>query len=472
MLRLLILSAGIAGLVSTADAQQPPSVPTALQGVFAVSFMPGSRDAAGRFMGGTEMRVLAAHAGRLYAGNGYWADHPGPEGLQGAEILVLDGPGARWRVDHGFDERMPDGRPRDLAVSALAEATFATDGSGARLPTPVSSLIAANWDLTGTARVFRRDDATGAWTGASLAQDRPTPGSLPQVRSLGRHRDRATGIDHVFAGQDPRGIFRGAYDPAVPGHIRWTAAPELDLSGVSAGGLSGRNAQLRVSSFAECNGRLYAAIGQQIYERTDGAEPQWRLVYANRYPGHSETGLRGLTAIPSPSGRGEVLLAAVEGDAARLVRVDPRDGSEVTELDLADYLGTTWGMRVGYVIAAYNDMTKTGNPGGETLLIGLEAFVPPSAPIAAGHNIVNVGYGRLEAGGWYLVRHPGGRYDLRQIAAPSGRPLVATRSIRVSPFPQERDALYFAGYDANKVPAHDTAWIMRSSIGAAIGAAR
>src|SRR6516164_354867 len=90
MLRLLILSAGIAGLVSTADAQQPPSVPTAPQGVFAVSFMPGSRDAAGRFMGGTEMRVLAAHAGRLYAGNGYWEDQPGPEGPQGAQILVLD----------------------------------------------------------------------------------------------------------------------------------------------------------------------------------------------------------------------------------------------------------------------------------------------------------------------------------------------------------------------------------------------
>jgi len=42
----------------------------------------------------------------------------------------------------------------------------------------------------------------------------------------------------------------------------------------------------------------------------------------------------------------------------------------------------------------------------------------------------------------------------------------------VSPFPQERDAVYLAGYDANKVPAHDTAWIMRSSIGGAIGATR
>jgi hypothetical protein len=30
-------------------------------------------------MGGTEMRVLAGHAGKLYAGNGYWEDTPGPE---------------------------------------------------------------------------------------------------------------------------------------------------------------------------------------------------------------------------------------------------------------------------------------------------------------------------------------------------------------------------------------------------------
>jgi hypothetical protein len=54
----------------------------------------------------------------------------------------------------------------------------------------------------------------------------------------------------------------------------------------------------------------------------------------------------------------------------------------------------------------------------------------------------------------------------------SERPSVATRSIRVSPSPLEKDALYFAGYDANKVPAHDTAWIFRSTIAAAIETAR
>jgi hypothetical protein len=130
-------------------------------------------------------------------------------------------------------------------------------------------------------------------------------------------------------------------------------------------------------------------------------------------------------------------------------------------------------MRVSYVIAAYNDMTKIRDPaGGEALLIGLEVFLPPSAPVAAGHNVVNVGYGRLEAGGWYLVRRAPGRYDLRQVIAPSSKPLAATRSIRVSPFSRGSDAVYFAGYDANKVAAHDTAWIFRSTVAAAIGAAR
>src|SRR5712691_11945251 len=82
------------------------------EGDFQLAFAAGSPDSAGRFMGGTEIRILTAHDGRLYAGNGYWEDRPGPEGLQGAQILVLDGPGARWRIDHAFDERMQSGRPR------------------------------------------------------------------------------------------------------------------------------------------------------------------------------------------------------------------------------------------------------------------------------------------------------------------------------------------------------------------------
>jgi hypothetical protein len=435
-----------------------------------VSFQPGSRDGAGRFMGGTEMRVLAAHGGKLFAGNGYWEDAPGLEGWQGSQILVLDAPDAGWRVDHDFAERLPDGRHRDLAVSALDEARFATDANGKPLPAPVSLLMAANWDLAGTAQVFSRDDATGTWTASTLAQDRPIPGFLPQVRSFGRHRDHATGVDLVFAGQDPRGVFSGAYDPAVAGRIRWSVTPELDLSSVSAAGISGSNGYLRVSSFAECNGRLYVAVGQHVYERIDGTDPHWRLLYTNPNPGRiSETGLRGLTAIRAPTGSGEVLLVAVEGTAPRIVRVDPRDGSEATELDVADFLRQGWGMAVSYVIAAYNDMVKIPDPvGGEALLIGIEAFIPAQAPVATGHRVVGVGYARLEAGGWYLVRRVNGHYDLRQVPAPADSSLVAVRAIRASPFAQQPDWVYFAGYDANKSAAHNTAWIIRGPKAGAI----
>ena len=471
MLRLLVMVVSAAALAAALNSRQAVPAGTASPAGFEVSFTAGSQDDAGRFMGGTEMRVLTAHAGKLFAGNGYWEDRPGPEGPQGAEILVLDGANAKWRVDHAFEERLPDGRRRDLAVSALEELTFATDGSGARLPEPRSMLVAANWDLGGTSRVFSRDDVTGAWTAATIAQDRAIPGFLPQVRSLGRHRDRITGIEQIFAGQDPRGIFAGSYDPTVSGHIRWNAAPELDLAGVSPVGISGRNGYLRVTSFAECNNRLYAAVGQHIYERLDGASPAWRLVYTNPYPGHSETGLRGLTRITAPADHGELLLAAVEGSAARIVRVDPRDGSEVTEIDLSDFLSRNWGMPAGYVIAAYNDMAKTPDPaGGEALLIGIEAFIPLRASVASGHRVVDVGYSRLEAGGWYLVRRSNGHYDLARIAASTERTLIATRSIRVSPFAQDPDRVYFAGYDANKAPAHDTAWIYRATRSTAIDA--
>jgi len=438
---------------------------------FQVSFQAGARDAAGRFLGGTEMRLLTAHGGKLYAGNGYWEDRPGPEGRQGPEILVLDGPNMPWRVDHAFEERLPRRAWRDLAVGALAEATFATDGSGAPLAQPVSLLIASTWDLTGATRVFTRDDAKGEWSAVTLTEDRPDPDFLPQIRSFATHRDRATGVDLVFAGEMPRGIFAGGYDPTVPGRIRWRAEPELQASAVLSA-FSGLEGRLRVSSFAEANGRLYAAVGQQIYERIDGPAPSWRAVYTNPRPGHSETGLRGLTAVRTAGG-GEALLVAVEGNAPRLVRVNPSDGSETTELDFDDFLARAWGMRPGYVIAAYNDMTHLRDPArGEALLIGLQAFIPRNVPIAAGHRVFEAGNAQAESGAWYLVRWPDGRYDLHQVIGAFAQPLLAVRSAAASPFPGDGDFVYLAGYDAIKAPAHNTAWIARASLPTVLGPPR
>ncbi len=440
---------------------------------FELSFAPGGRDAAGRFMGGTEIRSLVAHGGKLYAGNGYWEDRPGSEGPQGAQILVLDRPGGEWRVDQTFDDRLPGGRFRDLAIGAMREVVFATDGTGKPLPEPVPVLIASTWDLSGAIRVFARDDATGAWAAVTLTSDRRIPGHLPQVRAFGQHRDRVTGIDHVFAGQDPRGIFSGSYDPAVTGRIRWSASPEFDLSSISGAEANAKALNghwPRVSSFAECDGRLYAAVGEQIYERIDGAEPQWKLVYTNPKPGFAETGLRGLTAVSEPSGHGEALLAAVEGTEGRIIRVDPKDGGESTEVDLKSFLGAAWGMRVGYTISAYNDMAHVRDSRGrEALAIGFEAFIPPDAPVAAAHTVVDNEVGRLESGAWYLIRDAEGRYTLRRVPALSSLPMIASRAIVASPFPHDGDAIYFAGYDANKSPTHNSAWIVRATVAAAVG---
>jgi hypothetical protein len=145
-----------------------------------------------------------------------------------------------------------------------------------------------------------RNDATGAWTAMSLPVARVTSG-IQQVRAMAMHRDRRTGIDQVFAGNDPHGIVSGGYDDAAVGGIRWGANPELDISRLSAPSFPGLTL-LRVASFAECNDILYATIGQQIYRRLDGAPPRWELFYTNPRPGYSETGLRGLTAKAMPRG--------------------------------------------------------------------------------------------------------------------------------------------------------------------------
>ncbi len=461
VIALAVAGSALLALTRTAALAAPPSA-------FHISYTAGATDGHGKFMGGTELRTLTGYQGRLYAGNGYWMDQPGAEGPQGAQILVLDRPTGRWRVDHTFTARLPGGIPAQFAVSALRGITFATDGHGHRLRRPFSTLLASVWDRRGISQVFDRSHATGAWTAMDLAAPKTSSTGLQQVRALGFHRDLRTGADTAFAGNNRYGIYAGVYDQRAPGHIRWSAHPELNLYAATTPfpGLGGR---LRVTSFAECNGILYAAVGQQIYRRVDGTRPRWELVYTNDKPGYSQSGLRGLTAVRSAPGAREQLLAAVEGTAARIVRIDPTAGYRgVTELNLRLFLGASWGAPVSYTIGAYNDMTAVPDPhGGTDLLIGVEArYSSGRAP--SGH----AAFHGWEAGGYYLVRTAAGGYRLQEIAARqpiSGRPLVSTRAIARSPFPGRAGWVYLGGFDANSLPVHNTAWIFSAPLGAAVG---
>ena len=85
------------------------------------------------------------------------------------------------------------------------------------------------------------------------------------------------------------------------------------------------------------------------------------------------------------------------------------------------------------------------------------------------HDVVDGGYGQVESGAWYLARWPDGHDDLDRIVGAFAQPLVATRTIPVSPFAGEGETIYFAGYDANKAPAHNTAWVARTTLAAALG---
>jgi hypothetical protein len=432
-------------------------------GGFQVSYSAGGKDVTGRFMGGTEIRNLVAFGGKLFAANGYWKDTPDPLTARGGpQVLVLDAPGKPWRVDHEFDERVMNGRPRHIAISALSAVTFHTDAHGAALAEPVSRLLASTWDVTARRMVFSRDPKTGEWSSAFIAQGVPAPRFLPQIRSFGFHRDRVTGADIVFAG-DTDGIFSGTFDPRVPGQISWNTMPEFATNGLGLQDYPGMSRGLRISSFAEAAGRLFAAVGQQVWVRQDGAAPQWRHLYTNPARHLSETGLRGLTAVSEPD-KSEFLLAAVEGNNSRIVRIDPATGAETTDLDLGAFLDASWGTHVTYVIGAYNDMARVAHsPAGDDLLIGLEAYIPAKSPRPPGHTVLDLNHG-VEGGAWFLIRHPGGHYELHQITANfprMGENLVSARTFAASPFPQEKGTFYVGGYDCNEVAAHDTAWIAR-----------
>jgi len=407
-------------------------------------YQAGMRDLEGRFMGGTEIMQLVPHGEKLYAVTSTMWDRPGDDPAVGAQILVLDHPEQGWRVEHMFDAR--------TQRMSLASVRFAVDRRGRALDAPATLLLAGPSNGQGAIAVSSRDEASGTWTRQMLA----TSARYTSIRCLASHRDSVTGVDRVFAGTSPNGIYSGAYDPTAPGRVAWDEAPELSQYAN------------RPMAFAVCDGALHAAIKPHLYRRSDGPQPRWEQVYTlPEGVSRISCGLRGLTTIPRASGEGECMLAALEGEQARILQIDPRDGYRATvDLDVFDFLDRQWGQRPGYAILAYNDMTPVPLPGrpGSALLLGLEA-----TSSGGQHDTHPKDGWRPE--GMYLVRYPDRHYQLRQISDPTAQPmppLVSTRTIAASPF--DRGTLYFGGYDPNSVPTHNTAWVYSAPIEVALGA--
>lgn len=433
------------------------------------SYHAGTFDKNRNYMGGTELMFLTSHKGKLYAATSLWMDVIPLAFSNGAQVLVKESAGDAWKLDYQTGRNIK-------RVDNLASITFGTDGNGNKLSQPVNLLVAGlgyynyYFPLTIAATVAVRDDATNKW----FTTDLITP-DKPQyevtVRAIGTHKDKTTGVDRVFAGAYPGGIFSGVYDAAASGQIRWDSTPEF--SGVNY--VDEHDipiSDFRVMSFGECNGELYAAIKPAIFKRVDGPTPTWVRVFEyTTFEDYSPAGanslMRALTAIANPKGDGEVLLMTYQGVGAKIVYLDPSDNNTITtDLDLREFLKEQWGAdwemcqknNNDNIVAAFNDMVPvTDQKTGEDLL--LMGIFSPCKPDAA----------------WYLIRHPDSSYTLHEIPYIfnlHGWPkrLQGTRTIRISPFAEDNDqVLYFGGFNVGTKSGHNTAWIYSVDIDTALG---
>ena len=145
-------------------------------------------------------------------------------------------------------------------------------------------------------------------------------------------------------------------------------------------------------------------------------------------------------------------------------RIDPSRGcSATTELDIRAYFAKVFGVAklVGPCLSAYNNSLPASDPetGGKVLLLGVWVNHPDGHASEKG------------AGAWYLVRHADGTYACGRVFDPKNprpnppRGLLATRTIEVSPFPEDNGrVLYFGGFDCASVESHNTAWIYKGEL--------
>ena len=409
------------------------------------SFKAGMVDgSAGEAIHGTEIVHLAAHKGRLYAGNGYWMDSRGYANIPWSQVLVLDSPDAAWKVDLALG-------PKHLRVTALQSVTFTTDGDGKALAPPVNLLLAAS-DHYPQSNIWTRDDANNTWVKTTLQGGGKYRRS---TRAFAVHRDQKTGVDRIFVAAGALGIYSGVYDADQPGKIRWDKKVELGPVAV------------RPMSFAEANRSLYTSAGTSVYRRTDGPAPRWKKVYSDNTREHWELGgIRGLTAVASPDGSGESLLFS---HTDRIIRLDPNhDHKARIELRIRGLMEKNLELAVkGNIIAAYSFMLPITDPATERTvhIMGVQGQLEQGGRGKVYSPQTFFGY---YPGGSYLIRQSDQSYRLKEVNGcwKPGKPmLLAARAYTISPFPEDAgEYVYFGGFDANFFPAVDTAWIFRASV--------
>jgi hypothetical protein len=404
---------------------------------------------------------MATLRGKLYAANGYGQDSEMDNpALPGPQIYRLDSPGGSWQVEYELPPTT-QGRRRVReyqAFSNLTQVSLTKDKEGHAIAPAADLLVAGVFSRGAGVDIFLRSPS-GHWSDDPIPPQSFLP-SGAQTRAFAVHTDTMTGAQALFAG-GTNVIFSGQYG-AQAQTIEWNVSPDWLGPKPARNNIESNGG--RITSFAECRGRLYAA-GDAIYERQDGSPPSWRPIFAlpRREAGGNERGFSGLACAKGPSGT-PALFAAFQGAASDIVRIDlgPRGANGAVELDAPAFLSGVLHTAVPTMIVAYNDMTvyRTSDPACPSLLMGFSVHTP-NEPVtfATTHKYTGAGF---------LVRDCKGRYTAQWVKDPAMQPvprLVAARAISLSPFPEEPSGtIYIGGFDAGNAPepgVHNTAWLYR-----------
>ncbi|MBX9746998.1 MAG: hypothetical protein K2X34_08860 [Hyphomonadaceae bacterium] len=425
---------------------------------FTLSYRGADKDpATGKDLGGTEFRSLTSHKGRLFGGLEAFLDAPPPGSPVGtARIVVKDSATAPWRIDVSFDQPLPagvsppPGRPRirNEGVTALASITFNTDRNARPLPSPITLLVAGLRDFASGLSIYVRNDDLGTWSENVVE---PLQTTQSTVRSFGAFRDKVTGVDLLFIGGNPGGIYSAAYDPAQGLVFRRPA----ELANTPAT----RDDAVRPMAFAACDGDLFAVLAPYVYQRIDGPSPSWRVIldYSAQFNATAtgSSGLRGLTCVKTPGATTKSLIAGFEGPGTvyRLDHIGPNWVLQnPVEYDANAALSAAAASPVTYSVLANNTFTPLVDPdSGDTNHLMTIQTRPNLGPDA-----------------WYALRSPTATYALKKISSAAltpVTPLTSTRTAIVSPFPEENGSVvYIGGFDVVDQPNHDSAYVLRAGM--------
>ncbi len=433
------------------------------------SYRAGCLDVGGNLMGGSELMHLVAHDGMLFAAVGYWEDtaninYGGTNSSEGwAQILRLDSPGGQWALDLTMKGVV---RP-----DILDSVTFTTNGTGAPLSQPVNLLITAACLGNAGADLYTRNDTTGQWATSKIVSGPTGPGC--DARADAVYQDPITGVDRLFISLGDLGVYSCVYDPTAPGDILWGHTSESGPVDV------------RPLAITEANGNLFASSGALIYQRVNGPSPSWRvIVNETGLPGGTAVnpavgGIRGLTAVPSPTGSGQSLLFLwVPGNQSMgdVVRLDPNGSGGYTttiETSLSPLASKYLNTSAYVVLGAYNNILPVTDPatGDVDYIIGLQTWVRNTTglPTMWWGNASGGTY----AGALYAIRGNDGSYSMGEVNGKfqaGNPPLEAIRCYAISPFPSDHgNVIYFGGYDADDHLCNDTAWVFSTTLSNALG---